>query len=150
MNELIEIINKKDKTIDNKNKVVIPPSKKTHQPIFAVIENTADYIFNESDDSDHLKACKYICIRTQLRTYNARLRQIRSFGNETNKNAEVLIKIDNSNAINFKLRLKDVFDDNFKFYMKSSAINLINIDDEYIKKAIKYIHDEGITYGVTV
>ena len=97
-----------------------------------------------------MKACKYICIPTKLRTYNARLRQIRSFGNGTNKDAEVLIKIDSSNAINFELRLKDVFADNFQFYMKSPAFNLINMDDEYMKKAIKYIHDEAIPDGVTV
>ena len=61
------------------------------------------------------------------------MRQIRSFADGTNKNAQVLIRIDNLNAINFKLRLKCVFADNFKFYMKSPAFNLINIDDGYMK-----------------
>ena len=97
-----------------------------------------------------MEACKYICIPTQLRTYEARLRQIQSFGNGTNKDAEVLIKLYNSNALNFKFRLKNIFADNFKFYMKSPAFYIINMDDECLKKAIKYIQVEAIPYGVTV
>ena len=87
-----EELKNKDKTIDNKNKVVVPPSKKRYQPIFAVIKNNPNYIYDESDDPDYMEVCKYICIRTQLRTYNARLRQIRYFGNGTNKDDEVLIR----------------------------------------------------------
>ena len=34
--------------------------------------------------------------------------------------------------------------------MKSSAFNIINMDDECLKKAIKYIQVEAIPYGVTV
>ena len=50
MKNLLKLLIKKDKTIDNENKVVVPPSKKRYQPIFAVIKNTAEFINNESDN----------------------------------------------------------------------------------------------------
>ena len=110
----------------------------------AVVKMSPHYRWDENDPN-YYSEIDAIAVRTQIKSFNGRLKRIQKAGSGTNKNASILTSFDSPNPISLFNRLKENYSDQFTFvyptgirYDPGSECDLIT--------AVNDIHASRMTY----
>ncbi|UPA43501.1 hypothetical protein 3TG000068 [Iridovirus CN01] len=127
--------------------VVVPkPLNKKKLNKFGLVRMSPDYIYDENDPG-YMRECNVVVIRRQAESFDFRVRQIRGYGNGTNRDAEILIERENPNSINLSNRLKEHEKDGHFYFTSACGIRYTETgDDELMIELVDQIHQSRMEY----
>ncbi len=129
--------------------VVVPkPANKKKLNKFGLIRMSPDYIYDESDPG-YMRESNVVVIRRQAESFDFRVRQIRNYGNGTNRDAEILIERENPNSINLSNRLKEHEKDGHFYFTSVCGIRYTETgDDEFVSKDVVNAISEEMSINI--
>ncbi|ASZ85005.1 025L [Cherax quadricarinatus iridovirus] len=144
-NEQLEVMEERmgvmEEHIEEIRDVAVPkPRNKGKIHKIGLVKMSKNYV-PDSSDPGYIRNSNVIIIRRQKDSFNVRVQQIKSYGNETNANARVIFEIDNPNSINLFNRLKEKRDPKLGFNGICGIRYLNGCTDEHLLQLISEIHD---------
>ena len=133
--------------------VVAPPAPHESQKhCFTIFEMSPSYVPFESDPK-YIRVNKpnVIIGRCQNKSLNGRFKEIKRYGDGTNKNAQIIKKIPSPNAINLNNHLRQWLKENASDLYTFCAPSGIVINDggslDELVDIIQKVHDKRMVYG---
>ena len=131
-----------------RNVAVPKPNNKSQLTKIVLVKKSSNYKPSETDPS-YVKDSDILVIRCQFKAVSGRMKKMRSMGNGTNEDCEIVLTLENPNPINLFIRFKKEakhFDTHFKCC--GYGIKLLSDDGEaMLIKTLQKVHDERMVYG---
>lgn len=139
VNERLVIV---EENLEEVRDVAVPKPRnggKMHK--IGLVKMSPDYEPSTRDPT-YAQTSTVIVIRRQKDSFNGRIREIKRYGNGTNRNARVLFEIDNPNSINLFNRLKENNRENRMSFNGVCGIRYRHgCTDDFLLQLISEIHD---------
>ena len=126
-------------------KVAAPnPDEPKNVHRMAVVKMSPQYEWAEGDPK-YYSEVDALAVRTQIKSFNGRLRKIKNAGSGTNKDASVLTSFDSPNPISLYNRLKETCSDKFTF-INAAGIRYEPSTEQDLIEAVNDLHEARMTY----
>ena len=126
-------------------KVAAPnPDEPKNAHRMAVVKMSPQYEWAEGDPK-YYSEVDALAVRTQIKSFNGRLRKIKNAGSGTNKDASVLTSFDSPNPISLYNRLKETCSDKFTF-INAAGIRYEPSTEQDLIEAVNDLHEARMTY----